>query len=229
MHFAEEARSRKTSISARLVSTTQESYDLIDNHLAKAKIIRLLVVMMEMVAKSMQTRGNLEIIRNELRGFLERPYMSRQMAPALLLVAFLRICRRGPAAELITSSMLPATKSSTIRKMVPVTVPIQTQPIMILGPTTEARGISLDVSSCRHIVLRTNYLQSYVQRRPFDISFPGRVQTSAGMETYKSSNTESTLKQLHRCQNHACIDVANYVLRATRQHHQALRLSVSVH
>jgi hypothetical protein len=33
--------------------------------LAKAKIIRLLVVMMEIVAKSMQTRGNLEIIRNE--------------------------------------------------------------------------------------------------------------------------------------------------------------------
>jgi hypothetical protein len=42
--------------------------------------------------------------------------------------------------------MLPATKSKQIRKMVPVTVPIQTQPIMILGPTTEARGISLNVS-----------------------------------------------------------------------------------
>jgi hypothetical protein len=76
----------------------------------------------------------------------EMTYMSRQMAPALLLVAFLRICRRGPADELITSLMLPATKSKQIRKMVPVTVPIQTQPIMILGPTTEARGISLNVS-----------------------------------------------------------------------------------
>jgi uncharacterized membrane-anchored protein YhcB (DUF1043 family) len=65
VHFAEEARSRKTSISARLVSTTRQSYNQVDNHLAKAKIIRLLVVMMEIVAKSMQTRGNLEIIRNE--------------------------------------------------------------------------------------------------------------------------------------------------------------------
>jgi hypothetical protein len=49
------------------------------------------------------------------------------------------------------------------------------------------------------------------------------------VETYKSSNTESTLKQLHRCQNHTCIDVTNNVLQATRQHHQALCLSASVH
>jgi hypothetical protein len=69
VHFAEEARSRKTSISGRLVSANPQSYSLVGNHLAKAKIIRLLVVMMEMVAKSMQTRGNLEIIRNEPQGF----------------------------------------------------------------------------------------------------------------------------------------------------------------
>jgi hypothetical protein len=50
-----------------------QSLKMVDNHLAKAKIIRLLVVMMVMVAKSMQTRGNLESIRNEPRGFSKQP------------------------------------------------------------------------------------------------------------------------------------------------------------
>lgn len=158
----------------------------------------------------------------------EITYISRQMAPALLLVAFLRICRRGPAAELITSSMLPATKSKTTRKMVPVTVPIQTQPIMILGPTIEARGISLHVSSCPHIRIE-NELPSIICATPsFDLLVYGRVQTSAGVEeTYKSCNTKSTLKQLHRYQHEAYIDVKNNVLQATRQPHPALGLSAS--
>jgi hypothetical protein len=37
----------------------------------------------------------------------------------------------------------PATKSSTTRKIAPVTVPIPTQAIMILGPSTEGFGISV--------------------------------------------------------------------------------------
>lgn len=68
--------------------------------------------------------------------------MRRQMAPAVLLVAWIRICSRGPAAELMTSSMLPATKSRTMRKMAPVNVPMPTQMTMILGPSRAALGIS---------------------------------------------------------------------------------------
>lgn len=71
--------------------------------------------------------------------------MRRQTAPALLLVAFLRICSSGPAGDLATSSRSPATKRSTIRKRDPVTVPIPTHETMILGPWTEGLGISLGV------------------------------------------------------------------------------------
>lgn len=42
----------------------------------------------------------------------------------------------------MTWSMLPATKSRTIRKMHPVTVPMPTQETMILGPSIEAFGTS---------------------------------------------------------------------------------------
>jgi hypothetical protein len=43
---------------------------------------------------------------------------------------------------------------------------MQTQPIMILGPTTKAQGISLHISSCRHIALIMSHLQSYVRHHP---------------------------------------------------------------
>jgi hypothetical protein len=43
---------------------------------------------------------------------------------------------------MIASASPPETNSNTIRKMKPVAVPIQTQYIMIFGPSTEAFGIS---------------------------------------------------------------------------------------
>jgi hypothetical protein len=84
------------------------------------------VVMMAMVAKTVQTRGN----------------MSRQMAPARELVALYKIARRGPAGDAITSSMFPATNSKHIKKMKPVKVPIATQVIMTKGPVFLGFGIS---------------------------------------------------------------------------------------
>jgi hypothetical protein len=42
----------------------------------------------------------------------------------------------------VTCSILPATKSRTMRKIEPVTVPIPTQDTMILGPSIEALGTS---------------------------------------------------------------------------------------
>lgn len=68
--------------------------------------------------------------------------MSKQIAPALLLVAFFKICRSGPAADEVTESRSPATNRSIMRKMVPVKVPMPMHDIMILGPSTEAFGIS---------------------------------------------------------------------------------------
>lgn len=70
-------------------------------------------------------------------------YTNKQIAPALLFVAFFKICSNGPAEELMTPSISPATKSSTIRKMAPVKVPIPTQATMIFGPSVEAFGISV--------------------------------------------------------------------------------------
>jgi hypothetical protein len=65
------------------------------------------------------------------------------MAPALLEVAFFKIWRRGVAADEITSLISPATKSRTTRKIVPVTVPMPTQAIIILGPSIDGLGISI--------------------------------------------------------------------------------------
>ena len=70
------------------------------------------------------------------------PYIRRHILPAWLCVAFKKICKRGPAALSITSSGLPATKRSTVRKIKPVKTPMPTQAIMIFGPSTEAFGIS---------------------------------------------------------------------------------------
>lgn len=53
---------------------------------ANAKIIRLLVVMTEIVAKARHTSGN----------------MRRQMAPAVFLVALSKIWSNGPAPDLMT-------------------------------------------------------------------------------------------------------------------------------
>lgn len=58
-------------------------------------------------------------------------------------VAFVMIARSGVAADSIILLISPATKSSTIRKTDPVKVPIRTQAIMILGPSTEGLGISV--------------------------------------------------------------------------------------
>lgn len=85
--------------------------------------------------------------------------MRRQIAPALFAVAFLRICRSGPAADLITPSTSPQTKSRTIRKMVPVTVPMRTQPTIILGPSTEGFGISAPVRILSLLGLGWNWTQ----------------------------------------------------------------------
>lgn len=93
-------------------------------------------------------------------------YISRQIAPALFFVASMRIWRRGPAAELATWSMSPATKSRTIKKTEPVNVPMPTQDIMIFGPSMEALGTSAGISHC-HIKLKAiAYPRSYEQRHP---------------------------------------------------------------
>lgn len=74
------------------------------------------------------------------------------MAPALVFVEWIKIWRSGPADELMTSSMFPATKRRTIRKIAPVKVPMPTQITMIFGPSTAACGISGSI--------RTKYLMS---------------------------------------------------------------------
>lgn len=130
---------------------------------------------MVIVAKSMQTRGNLLISisprpAQHSSASKAKTHIKRQIAPALLLVAFLRICKSGPAEELITPLMSPETKSNTIRKIVPVTVPIATQPIMILGPSTEGLGISMPVRNYGFLLIAGKgwnyYLRSCGRRRP---------------------------------------------------------------
>jgi len=114
-------------------------------YLANAKVIRLLVVIILVVAKRRQTRGKLRFKQEKLAHTTPRSsitYMIRQIAPALFLVALNKICNRGPAEELMTSSMFPATKSSTVRKTKPVNVPMATHPIITFGPSTAALGIS---------------------------------------------------------------------------------------
>jgi len=78
---------------------------------AKAQVILLDVVMIDVVAKSRQIKGKI----------------SKQTEPARELVASKMICRIGPAGELMTSSIGPATNKRHIRKTNPVKVPIQTQ------------------------------------------------------------------------------------------------------
>lgn len=111
-------------------------------HLANANIIRLLVVMTLRVAKARQTRGSLYIYQPD-SSTRKVSYISRQIAPAVFFVACRKICNSGPALELMTSSMSPATKSSTMRNTAPVKVPIPTQETMILGPRTEGWGTSV--------------------------------------------------------------------------------------
>lgn len=73
-------------------------------------------------------------------------HISKQIAPALLFVACLKIASSGPAEESMMILISPATKRRTIRKIEPVTIPMTTQPIMIRGPTTDGLGISVHVS-----------------------------------------------------------------------------------
>lgn len=70
-------------------------------------------------------------------------YINKQMAPALLWVAFFKMARRGVAADSMILLISPATKSKQTRKITPVTVPMPTQAIMILGPSIEGLGISI--------------------------------------------------------------------------------------
>lgn len=72
-------------------------------------------------------------------------YIKRQIPPALLLVASIRICRSGPAAEVATFSMFPATNRRTIKNIEPVNTPIPTQVTMIFGPSMSAFGTSKNV------------------------------------------------------------------------------------
>ena len=118
--------------------------------------------------------------------------MRRQMAPALLLVPFLRICKSGPAAELMTLSISPATKSSTIKKIAPVDTPIKTQIIMIFGPCREGFGISMAISIAPSICIKFN---------TFNHMGNAILRTLAAYKivsqyTYITSNSESSLKEL---------------------------------
>lgn len=100
--------------------------------------------MIAVVVNSMQTRGKLNPISNNPNAYIKSiTYTRRQMAPALLWVAFFKIAKSGPAEDSLMAVMSPATKSRTIRKMNPVIVPIATHAIIILGPSTEGLGISV--------------------------------------------------------------------------------------
>lgn len=78
----------------------------------------------------------------------------------MLLVACFRIARSGVAEEPITVEILGETKRRTTRKIVPVTVPITTQPIMTLGPSVDGLGISVVVSTSSLFVSR--YCNVYI-------------------------------------------------------------------
>lgn len=69
-------------------------------------------------------------------------YIKRHIAPVLLLVASIKICRRGPAEEVATISMFPATNRRIIKKIEPVNTPMPTQLTMIFGPSISALGTS---------------------------------------------------------------------------------------
>lgn len=102
---------------------------MLNTYLANANIIRLLVVMTLRRAKIKQTRGSLVNSVSQLSKYqyISAAYINRQIAPALFLVVSIRIWRRGPAEELATLSMSPATNKRTIRKIEPVNVPMPTQ------------------------------------------------------------------------------------------------------
>jgi hypothetical protein len=147
MNASKGFRKRKTAItievsrSSSLENTPEKSYR------ANAKIIRLLVVMTLNVAKIRHTSGSLDFKLSDFprassKLMMDKTNMRRQIPPAMLFVACIKICSKGPAAELMTSSILPATKSRTMRKMAPVKVPMPTQMTMILGPSKAALGIS---------------------------------------------------------------------------------------
>lgn len=93
-------------------------------------------------------------------------------------------------------SISPATKRRTIKKIEPVTIPITTQPIIILGPTTEGLGISARVS---RVLCRCG-----CSGNTFDhvgdaiLVFVSCIPIIRGVETYISSDSESTLKKLQQ-------------------------------
>ena len=125
------------------------AFDGYQAHLANAYVIRLLVVMMEMVAPSRHTRGNLYAISiGNMRPSLgsvshgHDTYINKQIEPARLRVAFSKIASNGPAGEEITFMTSPATNNNTERKTKPVKIPIPTVASMILGPSTVGFGIS---------------------------------------------------------------------------------------
>lgn len=142
--------------------------------LAKAHVIRLLVVMILTVAKRRQTRGKLVNGQSYVRSVADvRTYRRSMMDPVRLFVAWKKICNNGPAADLMTSSTGPATSRRTIRKMKPVKVPMPTQAIMMRGPSTVGLGISFPqclVSVAPRDVRNGGYLRSYGPQHPATIS-----------------------------------------------------------
>lgn len=83
--------------------------------------------MMAVAANRTQTSGKLEEVSQPKKKEYCEAHINRQMAPALLEVAFFNIARSGVAAESMILLISPATKSRTTRNIVPVTVPIPTQ------------------------------------------------------------------------------------------------------
>ena len=106
--------------------------------------MRELVVIIVVVAKRRQIRGNLWVCESLfIKGWMEGTYIKRHADPARLLVALKKIWRTGPADEETTPSTSgPATNRRTMRKTKPVESPTRTVYTMILGPSFEGFGIS---------------------------------------------------------------------------------------
>jgi hypothetical protein len=106
-----------------------------------------------------------------------------------------------------------------------VVIPMPTQPIIILGPTTEGFGISnrrqlaseaTSFSFIPSIMCATPSLQSLV------------THFKLAKETYKAGKAKTTLKQLFKSILYPSIKNTVYILQATKQPHQALSISASI-
>lgn len=87
------------------------------------------------------------------------------MEPAWLLVAVSKIVRKGPGVASMTLSRAatpPDTKSKIISKIKPVNIPIPTHPIIILGPSTAAFGISSILARDQKMQFWNEMLSTYI-------------------------------------------------------------------